>query len=196
MLSAQAFYQERINKGIDVDGAYGAQCWDLFAYFCKLAGYPIIDCTQSGYAKDIANLKTSNGLLKNFVEVNVTKMQEGDWVIWGNTSFTPSSHVAMFRKYNGSNNGIFLGQNQGGVQNASELSLPFTGILGVFRPKCYIVSAPKPQVAPVSTTYTVRAGDTLSSIATKYQTSWQNLQKINGIANANAINVGQVIKIK
>lgn len=196
MLTAQQFYLDRINKGVDVDGAYGAQCWDLFAYFCKLAGYPVIHCTQSGYARDIANQKSSNGLLTNFVEVSISAMQDGDWAIWGVSKATPYSHIAMFRKNNGNGTGVFLGQNQGGVQKATQINFPYAGILGVFRPKCYIST---PQVSPKpssSLSYTVRSGDTLSSIASKYGTTWQNLQKLNGIANANLIKVGQVLKIK
>ena len=45
-------------------------------------------------------------------------------------------------------------------------------------------------------TYTVKKGETLSGIAKKYGTTWQNLKKINGIKNANKIYVGQKIKIK
>ena len=44
--------------------------------------------------------------------------------------------------------------------------------------------------------YTVKAGDTLSGIAAKYGTTYQNLAKINGIANPNLIHVGQKIKVK
>lgn len=44
-------------------------------------------------------------------------------------------------------------------------------------------------------TYTVRAGDTLSGIAARYGTTWQRLQQINGIRNANLIRVGQVLRI-
>lgn len=46
-----------------------------------------------------------------------------------------------------------------------------------------------------SRTYTVRAGDTLSAIAAKYGTTWQHLQQINGIADANRIYPGQVLRI-
>lgn len=46
-----------------------------------------------------------------------------------------------------------------------------------------------------SRTYTVRAGDTLSSIAARYGTTWQHLQQINGIKNANLIFAGQVLRI-
>lgn len=44
-------------------------------------------------------------------------------------------------------------------------------------------------------TYTVKKGDTLSEIASKYGTTYQKLAEINGIADPNKIYVGQVIKI-
>lgn len=44
-------------------------------------------------------------------------------------------------------------------------------------------------------TYTVQAGDTLSEIAQKYGTTYQELARINNIANPNLIHVGQVLKI-
>lgn len=60
--------------------------------------------------------------------------------------------------------------------------------------------APKPKPAapapkPKPATYTVKAGDTLSGIAAKYGTSWQELQRINGLANANLIFPGQVLTL-
>ena len=47
-----------------------------------------------------------------------------------------------------------------------------------------------------SITYTVKSGDTLSGIASRYGTTYQHLAQINGIANPNIIYPGQVIKIK
>lgn len=44
-------------------------------------------------------------------------------------------------------------------------------------------------------TYTVRNGDTLSSIAAKYGTTYQVLASYNGIADPNRISVGQAIRI-
>lgn len=55
--------------------------------------------------------------------------------------------------------------------------------------------APAPQPAPSAQTYTVKAGDTLSGIASRYGTSYQRLAQINGIADPNKIYPGQVIKI-
>ena len=43
--------------------------------------------------------------------------------------------------------------------------------------------------------YVVRSGDTLSGIAARYGTTWQRLQQLNGIADANLIRVGQAIRI-
>ncbi|MDE6299624.1 MAG: peptidoglycan DD-metalloendopeptidase family protein [Muribaculaceae bacterium] len=44
--------------------------------------------------------------------------------------------------------------------------------------------------------YTVRKGDTLSSIAKSYGLSATSLRKINGMSNADVIKVGQVLKLK
>ena len=44
--------------------------------------------------------------------------------------------------------------------------------------------------------YVVRSGDTLSKIASKYGTTYQNLARINGISNPNKIYKGQKIRVK
>ena len=44
--------------------------------------------------------------------------------------------------------------------------------------------------------YTVRSGDTLSGIASKYGTTYQKLAQMNGIANPNIIYAGQRIRVK
>ena len=53
-------------------------------------------------------------------------------------------------------------------------------------------SAQKPQ--PVY--YTVKRGDTLSSIAAKYGTTWQRLKALNNLKNENLIYAGQKIRVK
>lgn len=47
----------------------------------------------------------------------------------------------------------------------------------------------------ITQAYTVKSGDTLSAIASKYGTTVQKLVELNGIANPNLIYAGQVIKI-
>ena len=44
--------------------------------------------------------------------------------------------------------------------------------------------------------YTVRAGDNLSAIASRYGTSYQSIASLNGLANPNLIFAGQTLKIK
>ena len=47
-----------------------------------------------------------------------------------------------------------------------------------------------------STTYTVQAGDTLSHIANRYNTTVKVLQSLNGIKDADTIFAGQKLKVK
>lgn len=56
--------------------------------------------------------------------------------------------------------------------------------------------APAPAAPAATVVHTVSWGETLSSIAARYGTSWQALQAANGIANANFIYVGQRIVIR
>lgn len=51
------------------------------------------------------------------------------------------------------------------------------------------------KVKPEETIYTVKKGDTLSGIASKYGTTYLKLAEYNGIKNPNIITVGQKIKI-
>lgn len=62
------------------------------------------------------------------------------------------------------------------------------------------VPVPAPQPAehvghPAIGTYTVQPGDTLSAIANKFGTTYQNLAAINGIGDPNQIWPGQVLKV-
>lgn len=52
-----------------------------------------------------------------------------------------------------------------------------------------------PIQAPATSTYTVRSGDTLSSIAAKFGTNYQALASLNGISNPNLIYAGQVLRV-
>lgn len=65
----------------DVDGAYGAQCWDGYAFYMQWLGYPYAHCTASGGAKDIWDLRASNGMLNSCNVVG--SPQNGDIAVWG-----------------------------------------------------------------------------------------------------------------
>lgn len=66
---------------------------------------------------------------------------------------------------------------------------------GYGRPDWSLVPADTDDNTASGSTYTVKAGDTLSGIASKYDTTYQVLAEYNGIENPNLITVGQVIKI-
>lgn len=54
---------------------------------------------------------------------------------------------------------------------------------------------PPPAPVPSTTNYTVKRGDTLYSIATRYRTTVAQLVSLNNLSNASLIRVGQVIKV-
>ncbi len=108
-----------LGKGFDIDGAFGNQCWDGYAKYCIENGVPYANCTQSGYVKDIWNLRHSNGILNYFDEVEV--MQAGDVVVFAESVYTPYSHIAIFDSDVNGVFGRFLGQNQGGINGAFNL---------------------------------------------------------------------------
>jgi LysM repeat protein len=54
---------------------------------------------------------------------------------------------------------------------------------------------PTPKPTPNPDQYTIKSGDSLSSIATKFNTTVAKLMALNGIVDANRIKIGQVIKL-
>lgn len=142
--SYQEFYETHNNKGYDVDGAYGWQCFDGYAEYCNYLGYPYANCTDSGYVKDIWNNRHSNGVLDKFVEVS--DLQPGDVVVFKEVAgVTPWSHIAIFHEDVGGNVGRFFGQNQNSPNthpdggSAFNLAMfPLSAMYGGLRPKCFI----------------------------------------------------------
>ncbi|HEO1893297.1 TPA: lysin, partial [Streptococcus agalactiae] len=92
-----ATYQEYKNRSngnaYDIDGSFGAQCWDGYADYCRFLGVPYANCTNTGYARDIWEQRHENGILNYFDEVET--MQAGDVAIFMVVDgVTPYSHVA------------------------------------------------------------------------------------------------------
>ena len=95
-MTPDEFVAETISKPWNIDNAYGTQCWDLMAKFCKDAGIPlvVIHCSTTGYVIDLWTNRHTNGILNYFDEVH--QYQDGDWCIFGTDYYaTPKSHVAM-----------------------------------------------------------------------------------------------------
>lgn len=141
MPSYQEFKNQVLGKAYDIDGYYGAQCWDGYAKYAQYLGQPICHCTSSGYVKDIWNLRGSNGILNYNSEVNI--LQAGDIVVFRECSATPLSHIAIFDSDAGGGYGNFLGQNQGAAGGAFNIvRLPYSATFDTaFRPNQFAENA-------------------------------------------------------
>ena len=127
-MTPQEFYEQTKGLTIDVDGAYGGQCWDLLAKFCQMVDIPlgVIHCSATGYVRDLWHLRKTSGILKYFDEVQTGQFKNGDWVIWDSDyNMTPQSHVAMY--YDGKSYGQTVGRG------THLLPLDFSKAQGGFR---------------------------------------------------------------
>lgn len=94
------------------------------------------------------------------------------------------------------------GQGYAGMPFGCDASFDFDGAFTTMNGKGSVptIEAPKAQQTeqkwrPANNTYTVQLGDTLSGIAAKFGTTWQNLSAINNLGNPNMIFPGQVLKV-
>lgn len=137
-MNFEKFMSDVLGKSIDMDGFpknQPYQCVDLIKYFNSLFNKDLnILCSTTGYAKDWANNKESNGLLNYFNETQVNNMITGTLVVYGDCKQAPQSHICFFIEDNG--NGTFkaLGQNQG-QPYVTVNNLRYEGIIGAFIPK-------------------------------------------------------------
>ena len=110
---------------------------------------------------------------------------------------TGASHVGMVISVN-KNKKTFkvLEGNKGTSAKCGIRTMSFNGryIRGFIHPK-YDGANAEPKKTSKVVTYTVKNGDTLSGIASKYGTTYQKIAKENGISNPNLIKVGQKLKI-
>ena len=107
--SPQDFYDRWIGKSVDVDGYYGAQCWDGKAKFLKDEGIPVSTyCKLTGYAGDLYKLRYEYGYDKYFDFFYPRHAKKGDWIYW-------DQHVAMVWDVDLNGDRVLcFGQNQGG----------------------------------------------------------------------------------
>lgn len=85
--------------------------------------------------------------------------------------------------------GTRLGVSWIDIANRNGIHSPYTIYPGQMLTIASASTATEPQY------YTVRSGDTLSAIASRYGTSYQTLAKLNGITNPNRIYAGQSIRL-
>lgn len=124
----QAFNTATLGKSIDVDGAYGAQCWDLFAFFCQKEKLAVNTyCNLTGYAGDLYKERYSKGYDHYFDFFYPKNAKRGDWIFW-------DQHVAMVWDVDLTHDRVnCLGQNQGGVKRVTFKEYKLSSALGCMR---------------------------------------------------------------
>lgn len=121
-------------KIIDMDGAYGGQCWDLWSSYARnVYGIPAADTnTVDGYAASVytARYDRSRALQNTFSrEASNYTPGYGDVAFWNGAGM---NHVAIVVKDNG--NGT-LGTMSQNPNKAGYVTLSKNGIIGYFHPR-------------------------------------------------------------
>lgn len=160
------------------NGVSNDMCVQICEYVCKKleeAGY---------YAMIYANLDW----LKN--RINDTRLDRFDkWVAqWSNTCTYNKEYGIWQYTANGTVDGI---------NGRVDMNYAYKDYSNIIKSNSSIVVHPEIQTSTTTEqiTYTVVSGDTLSGIASRYGTTYQELARINNIKNPNLIYPGQVLKI-
>lgn len=121
----------------DMDGAYGAQCWDLWAKYCMdLYGASVSDCiTPTGYAEGNYTRFPTNAKMAQIFEKKPADYVpvKGDVAFWNFSSQHTGSHVSIVME-DGVHDGriTVLSQNPNPAQR---MSFDLTAFLGYLHPK-------------------------------------------------------------
>lgn len=127
------FINHYFGKKVDFDGAYGAQCVDLFRMYCK----EVLVLPHTGAvdgAKDLF-LEWDHLPLERYFFNKVLNPECGDVVIWGETSTNKYGHVAIFiSKINKKEMLVF--EQDGFKQDGAKFKVrKFENVLGYLRKK-------------------------------------------------------------
>jgi len=170
--SPQAFANQTLGVCLDVDGYYGAQCWDsMAAFFINYTGHTLYTCGTGAAKGTIADGCWQQNAGNEFTMIwNPAEIQAGDIAVYSTGEW---GHIGMaMGEYN---NGYFtlLGQNQGGAwcpnggAAGNIINLSTRDFIGAFRPNIYIKPEPVPEPEPVIDECQLREvvkGDTLGKI--------------------------------
>lgn len=130
-------------KIIDMDGAYGGQCWDLWSSYARnVYSIPAADTnTVDGYAASVYTTRynRSQALQNAFArEAGNYTPAYGDVAFWNGNGM---NHVAIVVRDNGNGTLNTMSQNP---NKAGYVTLSKAGIIGYFRPRTANTPAPAP----------------------------------------------------
>lgn len=178
----QAFKDYTYGKCWNVDGSYGAQCWDLSSLHSMnyTANKRVFSTCGTGAAKGMWNCKEQNAGTEYSLVYDINNVKAGDILVFGGGTWGHTGLAAGPAK-----NGYvaLLGQNQGGAScpgggaATNIINISTKDFLGAFHPKTYVDPEPEPTPEPTPTptptpvsdckTWKVVKGDTMSAIMKK-----------------------------
>lgn len=145
------FRRAVLGNGYDIDGAYGAQCWDGAALLWQQIGRTL-STGGTGAAKgtfQVVSARNANAGAEFEIITSLANVKRGDVVVlstgqYGHTGFADENGASVMS---------LLGQNQGGGGNGRPFNVMRIGMstfIGAFRFKRWIVvPAPAPKPTPV-----------------------------------------------
>jgi hypothetical protein len=142
---------------VDMDGAYGGQCWDLWSSYARnVYGIPAADTnTVDGYAASVytARYDRSRALQNTFNREGANyRPVYGDVAFWNGAGM---NHVAIVVRDNGNGTLETMSQNP---NKAEYVTFSKNGIIGYFHPRSASAPAPAPannNVTIIPSTYKV-----------------------------------------
>lgn len=183
-------YASGTHDGVDMGNAKLPQVYSIVDGIVSYAGWENASNQKQGFGLYVS-IKfdiTNSGYKKVFFgHLQETKVVVGQKVnpttiigTMGNTGFStgPHTHVEI-REYN--INGSLIRK----INSATYMGIP--NVIGTYDSANYRITIENNN----PTYYTVKSGDTLSGIASRYNTTYQELANKNSIANPNLIYAGQ-----
>lgn len=128
---------------VDMDGAYGGQCWDLWSSYARnVYGIPAADTnTVDGYAASVYTARFYNSRALQDV---FTKERADYTPVYGDVAFwngAGMNHVAIVVRDNGNGTLETMSQNP---NKAGYVTISKNGIIGYFHPRSASTPAPAP----------------------------------------------------
>ena len=142
-----------LTHGVNVDWAFGNQCWDSCALLWYQYGLRLE--TGNGYAYGCWTYRRDQNARPPFIQItNLSDVKRGDCIVFNREGSFYTGHIAFADEdYNGGPYIKCLGQNQGqGIDPGTPsivVSLNVRTFLGAFRNTKW-VSQPEPEPTPVS----------------------------------------------
>lgn len=146
-----AFRNDVMGKGYDIDGSWGWQCWDGCALFWQQLGLRLL--TGNGCAYGCWTLNRDTNAVDQFTVItDKTQILRGDVLVFRTGEF---GHIGFADEdYRGGNSIRLLGQNQGGVAGPNGgaafnvINMSMATFLGAFRYKGWSSGYSKATIKP------------------------------------------------